>query len=223
MDQDNVRDLFKKKGKPKQSEIEKKPNTQTRNPWSMVIVQPEEYMANMFKQNDSNEDSGKGRGRGKSTERGVRGNPQVQNQSDFVPDRHNGAYPPPTKWTKEQIEIYNHIANTLTNGVEEDIIEDLTEREGDEILIHLLMEKVQYRQSTNKKKKDIVRVLRLNHRSLLLNAINEEHAYNEIVNLLKVDNRKIGIETPLSTIPELYSVEGKRAMYAKNGPQRKKA
>ena len=48
----------------------------------------------------------------------------------------------------------DHIASTLANGVEEDIIViDLTEREGDEILIHLLMEKVQYRQSSNKKER----------------------------------------------------------------------
>eukprot|EP00956_Cyclotella_meneghiniana_P027495 scaffold61686_cov47-Cyclotella_meneghiniana.AAC.2 len=182
MDSEDAREFFKKKGKPKQRENEKKSGTQNKNPWSANI---------------GNDNSGRGRGRGA-------GNLQAQAQSDYVPDPHNGAYPPQTKWTNEQIEIYYYIASTLANGVEEDIIADLTEREGDEILIHLLLEKVQFRQGSNKKKKDIVRILRLHHRSMLLQAINEEHAYDEIVNLLKIDSRKIGIETPPVQIPEWY-------------------
>eukprot|EP00956_Cyclotella_meneghiniana_P019237 scaffold32809_cov47-Cyclotella_meneghiniana.AAC.2 len=215
MDQENARDFFKKRGKPKQNESDKKPSTQNKNPWSMVLVKPTEYTENFFKQSEGNDNLGRGQGRGA-------GNMQAQTQTDFVPDPHNGAYPPPTKWTKEQIEIYNHIASNLTNGVEEDIIADLTEREGDEILILLLYEKVQFRQGSHKKKRDIVKVLRLHHRSMLLSAINEEHAYNEIVTLLKIDSRKIGIETPPVQIPELYSAEGKKAIYA-HGPNKKQA
>eukprot|EP00956_Cyclotella_meneghiniana_P010262 scaffold14167_cov51-Cyclotella_meneghiniana.AAC.1 len=181
----------------------------------MVLVKPKEYTENFFKQNEGNDNYGRGRGRGT-------GNMQAQAQSDYVPDPHNGAYPPVTKWTNEQLEIYYYIASTLANGVEEDIIADLTEREGDEILIHLLLEKIQYRQGSNKKKRDIVKVLRLHHRSMLLSAINEEHAYNEMVNLLKIDSRKIGRETPPLQITELYSAQGKRAIYT-HGPKKKKA
>ena len=215
MDQENARDFFKRRGKPSQNENDKKPSAQSKNPWSTVLVQPTENTENSFKQKESNDNLGRGRGRGA-------GNIQAQSQADFVPDPHNGAYPPPTKWTKEQIEIYNHIASTLTNGVEEDIIADLTDREGDEILIHLLYEKLQYRQGSNKRKRDIIKVLRLHHRSMLLSAINEEHAYKEIVNLVRIDARRIGRETPPIQIPELYSAEGKRALYAQ-GQKKKKA
>eukprot|EP00956_Cyclotella_meneghiniana_P016407 scaffold25911_cov23-Cyclotella_meneghiniana.AAC.2 len=113
MDSENAREFFKKKGKPKQDENDKKPDTtQSRNPWSMVIVKPTEYTENFFKQQEGNDNLGRGRGRGA-------GNMQAQAQADFVPDPHNGAYPPATKWTNEQIEIYYHIASTLANGVEE--------------------------------------------------------------------------------------------------------
>ena len=135
MDQENTRDFFKRRGKPNQNENDKKPSAQSKNPWATVLVQPTEHTEDFFKQNESNDNLGRGRGRGA-------GNNQAQSQADFVPDPHNGAYPPPTKWTKEQIEIYNHIASTPTNGVEEDIIADLTDREGDEILIHLFTEGV---------------------------------------------------------------------------------
>eukprot|EP00956_Cyclotella_meneghiniana_P010819 scaffold15122_cov41-Cyclotella_meneghiniana.AAC.3 len=215
MDQDNVRDFFKRRGKPNQNENDNKPSAQSKNPWSMVLVQPTEYTENFFNQNEGNDNLGRGRGRGA-------GNSQAQSHPDFVPDPHNGAYPPQTKWTKEQIEIYNHIASNLTNGVEEDIIADLTDREGDEILIHLLYEKIQFRQGSNKKKRDVIKILRLHHRSMLLSAINEEHAYKEIVHILKIDTRKIGRETPPIQITELYSAEGKKALYAQ-GPKKKKA
>ena len=135
MDSEDAREFFKKKGKPKQRENEKISGTQNKNPWSTVIARPKKHTENTFKQNIGNDNSGRGRGRGT-------GNLQAQAQSDYVPDPHNGAYPSPqTKWTNEQIEIYYYIASTLANGVEEDIIADLTEREGDEILIHLLVGK----------------------------------------------------------------------------------
>eukprot|EP00956_Cyclotella_meneghiniana_P015395 scaffold23541_cov58-Cyclotella_meneghiniana.AAC.1 len=43
-----------------------------------------------------------------------------------------------------------------------------------------------------------------------------------MVNLLKIDSRKIGRETPPLQITELYSAQGKRAIYTQ-GPKKKKA
>eukprot|EP00956_Cyclotella_meneghiniana_P010949 scaffold15311_cov36-Cyclotella_meneghiniana.AAC.1 len=34
MDQENVRDFFKRRGKPSQNENDKKPSAQSKNPWS---------------------------------------------------------------------------------------------------------------------------------------------------------------------------------------------
>eukprot|EP00956_Cyclotella_meneghiniana_P003400 scaffold4094_cov65-Cyclotella_meneghiniana.AAC.3 len=79
MDSENAREFSKKKGQPKQDENETKPDTQSRNPWSMVIVKPTEYTENFFKQQEGNDNLGRGRGRGA-------GNMQAQAQADFVPD-----------------------------------------------------------------------------------------------------------------------------------------
>ena len=59
MDSENAREFFKKNGKPKQNENDRKPETQSKNPWSMVLVKPTEYTENFFKQNEGNDNVGR--------------------------------------------------------------------------------------------------------------------------------------------------------------------
>ena len=59
----------------------------------------------------------------------------------YVPDPHEGKYPPPMVWSEDQCEIYERYAENILSGIE-DLISDITSRDRDAILLHLLLEKV---------------------------------------------------------------------------------
>eukprot|EP00956_Cyclotella_meneghiniana_P013731 scaffold20026_cov46-Cyclotella_meneghiniana.AAC.1 len=109
------------------------------------------------------------------------------NSPDFVKDPHERTPMPETEWTIEMRDIYEEIILRLDEKIEEDIIEDLTPKQGDIVLIQLLFMKVAAHRNRAGGKEDamINKNLRVLHRSLLLDALNRSSAFNEVLKMIK--------------------------------------
>eukprot|EP00956_Cyclotella_meneghiniana_P006835 scaffold9202_cov42-Cyclotella_meneghiniana.AAC.1 len=81
--------------------------------------------------------------------------PITFNNADYVRDPHECTPMPETEWTLEMREIYKEIISKLDEKVEEDMIEGLTPRQGDIILIQLLFMKVTAHQNRAGGKDDL--------------------------------------------------------------------
>ena len=60
---------------------------------------------------------------------------ESQLDPDYVPDPHEGNFAPPMEWTETKYEIYERYAENVMNGIEDDLISDITPRDGDAILL----------------------------------------------------------------------------------------
>ena len=228
MDQTKATELFKKMGKLRPNETEEMNTPQSKpswrideqaNPWTEVTQRAERNRSNTGRNT-----SGSGRGgRGDSGGRGGRGSKESQLDPDYVPDPHEGNFAPPMEWTETQCEIYERYAENIMNGIEDDLISDITPRDGDAILLHLLLEKVDASGKCKKSKGERVRTLRVLHRSMLLNAINTDSAFEEILTMIEQSKyTKITISSPPASLMDLYSAEGRRAVYTMGGEKKKK-
>ena len=138
------------------------------------------------------------------------------NSPDYVRDPHERTQMPETEWTTEMRDIYEEIISRLDEKIEEDIIENLTPKQGDIVLIQLLFMKVVAHRNRAGDKDDamINKNLRVLHRSLLLDALNRNSAFNEVLKIIKnwkYDRIVIG-STPAS-LSDLYTQAGRQSVY----------
>ena len=147
------------------------------------------------------------------------------NSPDYVRDPHERTPMPETEWTTEMRDIYEEIISRLDEKIEEDIIENLTPKQGDIVLIQLLFMKVVAHRNRAGDKDDamINKNLRVLHRSLLLDALNRNSAFNEVLKIIKngkYDRIVIG-STPAS-LSDLYTQAGRQSVYEQVDEEEKK-
>ena len=215
----NTVDQFKQLGKRiKEAENE---NTET-NPFK-IMEKKRGGGANTVRGGDSNGGRG-GRGRGGGV-RGMGAMDPTFNSPDYVRDPHERTPMPETEWTTEMRDIYEEIISRLDEKIEEDIIENLTPKQGDIVLIQLLFMKVVAHRNRAGDKDDamINKNLRVLHRSLLLDALNRNSAFNEVLKIIKngkYDRIVIG-STPASLL-YLYTQAGRQSVYEQADEEEKK-
>ena len=109
------------------------------------------------------------------------------NSPDYVRDPHERTPMPETEWTLEMRDIYEEIILKLDEKIEEDMIESLTPKQRDIILIQLLFMKVTAHRNRAGGKDDamINKNLRVLHCSLLLDALNRNNTFNEVLKIIK--------------------------------------
>eukprot|EP00956_Cyclotella_meneghiniana_P017470 scaffold28499_cov35-Cyclotella_meneghiniana.AAC.1 len=138
------------------------------------------------------------------------------NHPEFVKDPHERIPMPETEWTPEMREIYEEIISNLGEKVEEDIIENLSPRQGDIVLIQILFLKVTAHRHKTGGKDDLTinKNLRALHRSLLLDALNRNAAFNEVLNIIKNGRYdRVVIGTNPASLVDLYTQAGRQSVY----------
>ena len=96
------------------------------------------------------------------------------------------------------------------------MIEGLTPRQGDIILIQLLFMKVTAHRHRSGGKDDLTinKNLRVFHRSLLLDALNRNNAFNEVLKIIKNGKYdRVVIGTNPASLLDLYTQAGRQSVY----------
>eukprot|EP00956_Cyclotella_meneghiniana_P010674 scaffold14929_cov23-Cyclotella_meneghiniana.AAC.1 len=138
------------------------------------------------------------------------------NSPDYVRDPHERTPMPETEWTLEMRDIYEEIILKLDEKIEEDMIESLTPKQGDIILIQLLFMKVTAHRNRAGGKDDtmINKNLRVFHCSLLLDALNRNNTFNEVLKIIKNGKYdRVVIGTSPASVLDLYTQAGRQSVY----------